>query len=121
MKRMLVVGALGALGWLLGLVAFVGALAPHTAGGAWPGSVAFPAAASLALGGAALLYGVILAVRLRVLRGWLAICAGCKRIRDAEGGWVRLESFVEEHSHAEFTHGLCDRCVHALRERTGAA
>jgi K+-sensing histidine kinase KdpD len=47
---------------------------------------------------------------IRTLRGILPICMHCKQIRDAEGHWVRLEKYVQEHSHAEFTHGLCPEC-----------
>jgi K+-sensing histidine kinase KdpD len=47
---------------------------------------------------------------IRTLRGILPICMHCKQIRDAEGHWVRLEKYVQEHSHAEFTHALCPTC-----------
>lgn len=47
---------------------------------------------------------------IRTLRGILPICMHCKQIRDKEGRWVRLEKYVQEHSHAEFTHGLCPSC-----------
>jgi len=39
--------------------------------------------------------------RLRVLRGRIPICAGCKQVRDHTGAWNRLEAYLEEHSHAE--------------------
>lgn len=47
---------------------------------------------------------------IRTLRGILPICMHCKQIRDSDGHWVRLEKYVEEHSEAEFTHGLCPQC-----------
>ncbi len=47
---------------------------------------------------------------IRTLRGILPICMHCKQIRDANGRWVRIEQYVQEHSHAEFTHGLCPAC-----------
>ena len=49
--------------------------------------------------------------KLRILRGLLPICALCKRIRDDDGTWRQLEVYVQEHSEAEFTHGLCPECV----------
>jgi PAS domain S-box-containing protein len=51
---------------------------------------------------------------LRILRGLLPICAGCKKIRDETAGWQPLEEYVREHSEAEFTHGLCPDCERRL-------
>jgi K+-sensing histidine kinase KdpD len=48
---------------------------------------------------------------IRTLRGILPICMHCKQIRDERGAWVRLEKYVQEHSHAEFTHGVCPTCL----------
>jgi len=45
-----------------------------------------------------------------VLSGMLPICASCKRIRDDEGYWTRIESYLSERSAAVFTHGLCPPC-----------
>ena len=44
------------------------------------------------------------------LRGLLPICMGCKKIRSAEGDWIQLERYIRDHSHAEFTYGLCREC-----------
>jgi PAS domain S-box-containing protein len=49
--------------------------------------------------------------QLKILRGLLPICAGCKSIRNREGSWERLEKYISEHSQAEFTHGLCPKCA----------
>lgn len=49
----------------------------------------------------------------RVLRGFLPICAACKRIRD-QGSWTLLEKYLSEHSEAEFSHGLCPDCTQKL-------
>ncbi len=46
----------------------------------------------------------------RTLRGLLPICSRCKKIRDDQGYWKRLEVYIREHSDAEFTHGLCPEC-----------
>jgi len=48
---------------------------------------------------------------IKVLRGILPICASCKRIRGDGGQWEAVESYVREHSQAEFTHGLCPDCA----------
>jgi hypothetical protein len=50
----------------------------------------------------------------KLLSGLLPICASCKKIRDDRGYWNRIEKYIEEHSEAEFTHGLCPDCVEKL-------
>ena len=45
------------------------------------------------------------------LSGLLPICFGCKKIKDKDGKWVKLETYIIGHSEAEFTHGLCEECV----------
>ena len=47
----------------------------------------------------------------RTLSGLLPICAHCKRIRDAESEWVRVEDYVEQRSAAQFSHGVCPECL----------
>lgn len=44
------------------------------------------------------------------LSGLLAICPNCKRIRRADGTWQPIESYLQEHSGMQFTHGLCPEC-----------
>jgi uncharacterized membrane protein (GlpM family) len=53
--------------------------------------------------------------RVRTLRGLVPICAHCKKIRDDTGFWQKVETYVESHSHAEFTHGLCPTCLEDLK------
>lgn len=52
----------------------------------------------------------------RTLRGMIPICSWCKRIRNDEGAWEILESYLREHTEAEFSHGICPDCL----ERTPA-
>jgi hypothetical protein len=47
----------------------------------------------------------------RELRGLLPICAWCKNIRDVDGMWNRLESYLAHHSRAKLTHGICPECL----------
>jgi CheY-like chemotaxis protein len=47
---------------------------------------------------------------IRTLRGMLPICSGCKKIRDDKGYWNHLEEYIERHSDALFSHGLCPSC-----------
>lgn len=50
----------------------------------------------------------------RTLQGLIPICANCKKIRDDKGFWQKVEVYLEEHSRARFTHGLCDACADKL-------
>lgn len=50
----------------------------------------------------------------RTLRGLLPICANCKHIRDDTGYWHRVEHYVQKHTHAEFSHGICPDCARKL-------
>ena len=46
----------------------------------------------------------------RTLSGLLPICGHCKKIRDDDGYWTQIEQYIETHSKAEFTHGICPEC-----------
>jgi len=48
---------------------------------------------------------------IKTLRGLLPICSYCKKIRDDKGYWNRIESYIQDHSGAEFTHGMCPECL----------
>jgi CHASE3 domain sensor protein len=52
--------------------------------------------------------------KLHTLSGLLPICAHCKSIRDDKGYWNQLEAYVQKHSEAKFTHGLCEKCIKEL-------
>lgn len=45
------------------------------------------------------------------LRGLLSICAHCKRIRNEQGRWEQMESYISHHSQTDFSHGLCPDCL----------
>ncbi len=49
--------------------------------------------------------------KVKLLTGMLATCAYCKKIRDGEGVWHVLEAYIEDHSEASFTHGICPDCI----------
>lgn len=51
---------------------------------------------------------------IKELRGILPICSHCKKIRNDKGYWEQVECYIEEHSRAEFTHGLCPACQEEL-------
>lgn len=47
---------------------------------------------------------------IKMLQGLLPICSSCKKVRDDEGYWNQIESYVRTHSEAEFSHGICPDC-----------
>jgi CRP-like cAMP-binding protein len=46
--------------------------------------------------------------------GLLPICANCKRIRDDNGAWVPMETYISDRSDAEFSHSICPSCRSVL-------
>jgi PAS domain S-box-containing protein len=52
--------------------------------------------------------------QINVLSGLLSICASCKRIRDDHQTWQPLESYIQAHSEAKFSHGVCPDCLRKL-------
>jgi hypothetical protein len=51
---------------------------------------------------------------LKVITGLLPICAWCRKVRNDAGAWRQLEQYIEEHTDAEVTHGICEDCSHTL-------
>jgi len=49
--------------------------------------------------------------QVKTLGGLLPICAGCKKIRDDNGYWSQVESYISKHTDAQFTHGYCPECI----------
>ena len=45
--------------------------------------------------------------KIKTLSGMLPICASCKKIRDDKGYWNQIETYLRNHSKAEFSHGIC--------------
>ncbi len=52
--------------------------------------------------------------RVKQLSGLLPICAYCKKIRNDQGYWSQLETYISDHSEADFTHGICPDCARAF-------
>jgi len=52
--------------------------------------------------------------KVKQLSGFLPICASCKKIRDDKGYWNQIESYIRDHSEAEFSHGICPECCEKL-------
>ena len=49
--------------------------------------------------------------KIKQLSGLLPICSYCKKIRDDKGYWNQLEAYIQNHSEAEFSHGICQECA----------
>jgi hypothetical protein len=50
------------------------------------------------------------AAEIRTLQGLLPLCMFCKKVKNDDGYWEVLETYVREHSDADFSHGLCPEC-----------
>jgi hypothetical protein len=48
---------------------------------------------------------------IKKLEGIIPICTHCRKIRDEEGSGNRLEEYVSCHLDAEFSHGICEKCL----------
>ncbi len=52
---------------------------------------------------------------IKTLKGIIPICSYCHHIRDDKGSWERIEAYVSKHSDAEFSHGICPKCLPKAR------
>jgi len=52
--------------------------------------------------------------RIRVLEGFIPICANCKKIRNEKDQWEQMEKYIAQHSLAQFSHGICPDCARKL-------
>jgi sigma-B regulation protein RsbU (phosphoserine phosphatase) len=48
--------------------------------------------------------------QVKQLQGLLPICSYCKKIRDEQDYWHRVESYISEHTEVEFSHSICPTC-----------
>ena len=51
--------------------------------------------------------------RIKILEGFLPICAGCKKIR-TQDQWQQIENYISENSLVQFSHSLCPDCQKKL-------
>ncbi|MEC4677419.1 MAG: PAS domain-containing protein [Nitrospirota bacterium] len=47
----------------------------------------------------------------KTLSGIMPICSNCKQIRDAQGSWHQIETYIRDHSTAKFSHSICPECA----------
>jgi len=58
---------------------------------------------------------------INTLSGLVPICAWCgSKIQDDNGQWVRVETYIQAHSTAEFTHGICPDCSQKFALEAGS-
>lgn len=55
-----------------------------------------------------------LLAKIKLLEGLLPICSSCKKIRDSHDHWQQIESYIEKHSNASFSHSICQDCIEKL-------
>jgi PAS domain S-box-containing protein len=48
--------------------------------------------------------------KVKLLSGFIPICASCKKIRNDAGYWQQIEVYIRDHSEAQFSHGICPDC-----------
>lgn len=46
----------------------------------------------------------------RDVNGLLPICAWCKGIRNDQGYWQQVETYLRTRTSVDFTHGICPTC-----------
>lgn len=49
---------------------------------------------------------------IKTLRGIIPICSYCKNIRDDEGFWNKVDTYIQKHTEAQFSHGICPECYY---------
>jgi sigma-B regulation protein RsbU (phosphoserine phosphatase) len=64
--------------------------------------------------------------QVKQLQGLLPICSYCKKIRDEQNYWQRVESYISKHAEVVFSHGICPDCYRTvvqsqLHERSASA
>jgi len=57
--------------------------------------------------------------QVKTLGGMLPMCASCKKIRDDKGYWMQVEAYIQDHSDAQFSHGICPECAKRLYPELG--
>lgn len=60
--------------------------------------------------------------QMKQLEALLPVCAWCKKIRDEDGEWNQMESYLsKQNSETRFTHGACPECAANFMKDAGLA
>ena len=57
--------------------------------------------------------------RMRTLDALLPVCMTCKKIRDENGGWHFMESYISSRTDTQFSHGYCPECAEKAAAEAG--
>jgi hypothetical protein len=49
--------------------------------------------------------------KIQTLEGLIPICSYCKKIRDDAGFWQKVDRYIQDRTHAQFSHGICPECA----------
>jgi sigma-B regulation protein RsbU (phosphoserine phosphatase) len=52
--------------------------------------------------------------QVKQLQGLLPICSYCKKIRDEQNYWQRVENYLSAHAQVVFSHGICPDCYRTV-------
>ena len=47
----------------------------------------------------------------KTLKGILPFCSYCKKIRDDQGYWNKVDAYIDKHSEADISHSICPECA----------
>ena len=52
--------------------------------------------------------------QIRQLRGLLPICCKCKKVREDDGYWSEVETYISDHTDTKFSHSFCPDCYNQV-------
>ena len=52
--------------------------------------------------------------QVKALEGLLPICAWCRKVRDDQGSWDKIEDYLAKNTNTTWTHGICPDCAKNL-------
>ena len=55
----------------------------------------------------------------KTLSGLLPVCSWCHQVRDDQGYWGQVETYLTKHTHVQVTHGMCPACKRKMTEESG--
>jgi hypothetical protein len=51
------------------------------------------------------------AEEVKTLSGLLPICSWCKNVRNDQGYWTKIESYIKHHTDIDLSHSICPPCM----------
>jgi phosphoserine phosphatase RsbU/P len=58
--------------------------------------------------------------QVKQLQGLLPICSYCKKVRDDQNYWQKVETYISDRVDVEFSHGICPDCLARVRSEIKA-